>query len=39
MTIPEQINALAQAIAQQAGGDAIVCFAYPTGTSKKYKSQ
>jgi hypothetical protein len=36
---PEQINALAPAIARKAAGDAIVWFAYPKGTSKKYKSQ
>ena len=39
VTTPEQINALAPAIARKAGGDAIVWFAYPKGTSKKYKSQ
>ena len=39
VTTLEQINALAPAIAQKAGGDAIVWFAYPKGTSKKYKSQ
>jgi hypothetical protein len=35
VTTPEQINALAPAIARKAGGDAIVWFAYPKGTSKK----
>jgi hypothetical protein len=39
VTTPERINALAPAIARKAGGDAIVWFAYPKGTSKKYKSQ
>jgi hypothetical protein len=39
VTTPEQINALAPAIARKAGGDAIVWFAYPKGTSKKYKSE
>jgi hypothetical protein len=39
VTTQEQINALAPAIARKAGGDAIVWFAYPKGTSKKYKSQ
>jgi hypothetical protein len=39
VTTPEQINALAPAIARKAAGDAIVWFAYPKGTSKKYKSQ
>ena len=39
VTTEERINALAPTIAQKAGGDAIVWFAYPKGTSKKYKSQ
>jgi hypothetical protein len=39
VTTPEQINALAPEIARKARGDAIVWFAYPKGTSKKYKSQ
>ena len=39
VTTPEQINAVAPAIARKAGGDAVVWFAYPKGTSKKYKSQ
>ena len=39
VTTQEQINALAPAIARKAGGDAIVWFAYPKGTSKKYKSR
>jgi hypothetical protein len=39
VTTPEQINAVASAIARKAGGDAVVWFAYPKGTSKKYKSQ
>jgi hypothetical protein len=39
VTTQEQINALAPAIAGKAGGDAIVWFAYPKGTSQKYKSQ
>jgi hypothetical protein len=39
VTTPEKINALAPAIARKAVGDAIVWFAYPKGTSKKYKSQ
>jgi hypothetical protein len=38
VTTQEQVNALAPAIARKAGGDAIVWFAYPKGTSKKYKS-
>jgi hypothetical protein len=39
VTTQEQVNALAPAIARKAEGDAIVWFAYPKGTSKKYKSQ
>jgi hypothetical protein len=39
VTAEEQINALAPTIARKAAGDAIVWFAYPKGTSKKYKSQ
>jgi len=39
VTTQEQINTLAPAIARKAEGDAIVWFAYPKGTSKKYKSQ
>jgi len=35
----EQVSALAPAIARKADGDAIVWFAYPKGSSKKYKSQ
>ncbi|HXB69035.1 MAG TPA: hypothetical protein VNY05_12370 [Candidatus Acidoferrales bacterium] len=39
VTAPEQVDALAPAIARKAEGDAIVWFAYPKGTSKTYKSQ
>jgi hypothetical protein len=39
VTKPEEIDALAPAIVRKAEGDAIVWFAYPKGTSKKYKSQ
>jgi hypothetical protein len=39
VTTPEQVDALASAIARKAEGDVIVWFAYPKGTSKKYKSQ
>lgn len=39
VTTQEQVDALAPAIARKAEGDAIVWFAYPKGTSKKYKSQ
>jgi len=39
VTTQDQIDALAPAIARKAEGDAVVWFAYPKGTSKKYKSQ
>ena len=39
VTTQGQVDALAPAIARKAAGDAIVWFAYPKGTSKKYKSQ
>jgi hypothetical protein len=39
VTTQEQVDTLAPAIARKAEGDAIVWFAYPKGTSKKYKSQ
>jgi hypothetical protein len=39
VTTPEQVDALAPAIARKSEGDAIVWFAYPKGTSKRYKSQ
>jgi hypothetical protein len=39
VTTPEQIDALAPKLALKAEGDAIVWFAYPKGTSKRYKSQ
>jgi hypothetical protein len=39
VTTQEQVSALAPAIARKAEGDAIVWFAYPKGSSKKYKSQ
>jgi hypothetical protein len=39
VTTQEQVDALAPAIARKAQGDAIVWFAYPKGTSKKYKCQ
>lgn len=39
VTTQEQVNALAPALARKVEGDAIVWFAYPKKTSKKYKSQ
>jgi hypothetical protein len=35
----EWVNALAPAIARKTEGDAVIWFAYPKGTSKKYRSQ
>jgi hypothetical protein len=34
-----QVDALAPAIARKAQGDALLWFAYPKGSSKKYRSQ
>ena len=34
-----EVDTLAKAIATRAKGDAVVWFAYPKGTSKKYKSE
>ena len=39
VTTPQQIDALAPKLARKAEGDAILWFAYPKGTSKKYNSQ
>jgi len=39
VTAQQEVDAFAPAIARKAQGDAIVWFAYPKGTSKKYKSQ
>jgi hypothetical protein len=39
VTTQQQVNTLAAAIASRAKGDAVVWFAYPKGTSKKYKSE
>ena len=35
----EQVDSLAPAIARKVEGDAVVWFAYPKGSSKKYKSR
>lgn len=35
----KEVDDLAKAIAKRAKGDAVVWFAYPKGTSKKYKSE
>ena len=39
VTKQNEVDTLAKAIAKLAKGDAIVWFAYPKGTSKKYKSE
>ena len=39
VTTQQQVNTLAQAISKRAKGDAVVWFAYPKGTSKRYKSE
>ena len=39
VTTQQQVDTLAQAIASRAQGDAVVWFAYPKGTSKRYKSE
>jgi hypothetical protein len=38
-TKQKEVDTLAKAIAKKAKGDAVVWFAYPKGTSKKYKSE
>ena len=35
----KDLDTLAKAVAKKAKGDAVVWFAYPKGTSKKYKSE
>ncbi len=37
VTRKSEVDALAKPVAERAKGDAIVWFAYPKGTSKKYK--
>ena len=39
VTTQEQVDRIAPAIAKKAEGDAVVWFAYPKGSSKKYSSQ
>jgi hypothetical protein len=39
VTKQREVDTLAQAIAKRAKGDAVVWFAYPKGTSKKYRSE
>jgi hypothetical protein len=39
VTTQDRVDALAPHIGRKAEGDAIVWFAYPKGSSKKYKSQ
>jgi len=39
VTRQQEVDALGKAIAKKAQGDAVVWFAYPKGSSKKYKSE
>jgi len=39
VTTQEQVEALATGMGPKTQGDAVVWFAYPKGTSKRYKSQ
>jgi len=39
VTTQKEVDALGPQVAKKAKGDAIVWFAYPKGTSKKYKSE
>ena len=39
VTKQKEVDALGKAIASKAAGDAVVWFAYPKGSSKKYKSE
>ena len=39
VTKQKEVDTLGKAIAQKAHGDAVVWFAYPKGSSKKYKSE
>ena len=39
VTRQKEVDAIAKTIALKAKGDAIVWFAYPKGTSKKYKCE
>lgn len=39
VTQQAEVDSLADAIAQRAQGDAVIWFAYPKGTSKKYKCE
>jgi hypothetical protein len=39
VTTQKEVDTLAKAIAKRVKGDAVVWFAYPKGTTKKYKSE
>jgi hypothetical protein len=39
VTTQQQVDTLAKAIASRAKGDAVMWFAYPKGTSKRYQSE
>jgi hypothetical protein len=37
VTLKKEVDAISPIVAQKARGDAVIWFAYPKGTSKKYK--
>ena len=39
VTTQKELDTIGKAVAKQAKGDAVVWFAYPKGTSKKYRSE
>jgi hypothetical protein len=39
VTKQREVDSLAKTVAKKAKGDAVIWFAYPKGTSKKYKSE
>jgi hypothetical protein len=39
VTRQDELNAFAKSLAKAAEGDAVIWFAYPKGTSKRYKSE
>jgi hypothetical protein len=39
VTKQKEVDSIGKAVARKAKGDAVVWFAYPKGTSKKYKSE
>jgi hypothetical protein len=39
VTMQKEVDSIGKAVAKKTQGDAVVWFAYPKGTSKKYKSE